>query len=592
MPLTIEEIKEILEKSPSRNRSAIPRAIQQENRLRLHSETAIDRIDVSTAVTEFLEFVRTLLPEDKYRMFLSLFRFPLSTVTLTEEIYCALEKIFDGRNPFFKYQFASPEHSQDWEEYRNEILKVMSTWRTTGFETMKTAINSVIIADLKPEQSNANPEPYFYFLDIREVVDFELKDDAKFDWIIFKQPDNKLAVFCDGFYRVFQVEQGTTKKVIGEPIVENPHDLNYCPARFFWTTPVSLRKKTVKKSPLSNHLAALDLLLFFDISNEHLNLYARYPIYSAFASDCDFTDEQSGNYCDNGYLKNHEGLYILSERSDNALKACPVCEKKRVNGAGSFIEIDPPSRANDGADLRNPVQITGIERDALDYNNEDIRNRKQDIYAAITGFRGLPVNDQAINEKQVTAIFESLEASLKAPQMNFEQAIQWTDQTLCLLRYGSESFQDASVSLGTEHFIMTSRQIMELYELAKKANFSPSILDMLDDRYYETEFRNNPEQLQRHKILVNIDPFRHLSIAQVETMFGANKIKYEDYMLKVNFSSFIMRFERENIDILEFAKNIDFNTKIDRIKAELYKYAEEMKPEVIEPEPEPQPPTV
>ena len=547
--------------------------------MRLHSETSLSRQDASIAVTHFLDLVRTLLPADKYAMFLSLLCFPVSTVTLTEQIYTALEKIFDGRNPVFKYQFTSQDHAQDWEYYRTEVLKSFPKWKSDGFEAMKSAINSIVIVDLPEIQTSDRPDPYFYFLNIEEVIDFSVVADSEvFEWIIFKQKNNKVAVFCDGFFRVFESGKGGRREIAGSPIVENAHDLGYCPARFFWTTAINKEMRHIKKSPLSNQLGNLDMLLFFYVANDHLNLYARYPVYSGFASDCDFENEQTGDHCDGGYLKNREGHYLVS--GENRLQSCPVCAKKRLDGPGSYVEVDPPSRKNDNADLRNPVQITSIDRNSLDYNNEDIDRRTASIYTAVTGYRGMSINDKAVNEKQVIAIFESLEAALKNPQKNFEQIMRWTDETMCLLRYGSESFVSASISLGTEHYIMTPSQIMELYNFAKESSFSVSTLDMLEDRYFETEYRNNPEQLQRQRILTNLDPFRHLTNEEVSKMYQAGQIKFTDYMIKLNFSSFIMRFEREVMSVTEYGFNSSFEFRIQGIRSELENYAEEMQPEV------------
>jgi len=575
MPLSIQEIQEILTKKPSADKGIIPKAALQENRLRFHSETLLDETGASTAFTKFTELVRTLLPQDKYQMFLSLFQFPVNTVTLTDQIYTALEKLFDGRNPVFRYDFASPEYAEDWQRYRSRVLKEPSVWKTRGFEMMKTAINSIVIADLPSEQVGEYPEPYFYFLPITDVVDFKNEKGEVFDWIMFRQGEDRIAVFDDTSFRVFKVAGKSSVDVESTPITESQHGLGYCPARFFWTTPASYRNPLIKKSPLSTILGKLDMLLFFEVSNEHLNLYGRYPIYSAFAADCDFVHDETGEYCDGGVLRARDGNYLIS---GSRPKACPVCEKKRLDGPGSFIEIDPPSRQNDNADLRNPVQITKIDRDSLDYNNEDIDRRRSELYIAITGNRGMAINDKAVNEKQVVAIFEGLEAALKTPQQNFEKIMTWTDETICRLRYGSENFTGASISLGTEHYIFTPSQLMEMYNLAKEYSFSVSTLDLLEDRYHETEFRNNPEQLQRQIILNNLDPFRHRSVDEVRVMYKEGQISYQDYMIKANFSSFIMRFERENLPITEFGLAVSFSRKIDGIRVALEGYANQMQP--------------
>lgn len=117
------------------------------------------------------------------------------------------------------------------------------------------------------------------------------------DWIIFRQPDKRIAVIDDERYRVFAEDGGN----IGELLVDNPHDLRYCPARFFWNEPMNLREPDVKQSPLTKELEALDWFLFFHISKRHLDMYGAYPIYSGYEQSCDFTNAENGDYCDGGF---------------------------------------------------------------------------------------------------------------------------------------------------------------------------------------------------------------------------------------------------------------------------------------------------
>jgi len=574
MPLNLPEIQGILQgKKAGVNNGVIPKAVNHENAIRFHAETTLSEVEAQIAANRFFAFVRSILPEDKFRMFLTLFRYPVATVPLVERIFSALEKVFDGRNPVFKYEFNSDADAEDWNVYRKQFWRL---WRTQGLEAFKTMINSIVVVDLPEEQEDNRPAPYFYFLPIDQVIDFKSDGENGFRWLaFFPEEEGRLAFFDDQFFRLFRTEGKRSRKIVGEPIIETEHGLGYCPARFFWTTPISSRQPHIKKSPITNYLRDLDLALFFDIGNDHLNLYARYPIYSVFADDCDYTNDETGAYCDGGFLRNHEGQYLIS--GDRAAP-CPVCSSKRLDGPGSLIEIDPPGPQNDNADLRNPVQITTIDRASLEYNAEDVEKRKAAIYEGVTGFKGLPINNKAVNEKQVGAIFESLEEALRIPQYNFEQIITWTDETICRLRYGNESFVSASISLGTEHFVLNSTQILSLYEQAKVSTASTPTLDLLEDRYFDTEFRNNPEQLKRQKILVNLDPFRHRTTEEVSAMYNAGQIGFPEFMLKVNFSTLILQFERENLPITQFGAGLDFATKINRIKSALLEYAKNLAP--------------
>ena len=70
-----------------------------------HAESFMDQSEVSQPATMFLDWVRTLIPKDKFAIFVSLFRFPTPIVSLSDTIFKELERVFDGRNPSFDYEF-------------------------------------------------------------------------------------------------------------------------------------------------------------------------------------------------------------------------------------------------------------------------------------------------------------------------------------------------------------------------------------------------------------------------------------------------------------------------------------------------------
>lgn len=265
MPLELNQIKELL-KQPTKNRRLIDAAKRHESRLKLHSQSSLSGHESSVELHSFLELARDLLTEEKYAMYLSLLRFPVPTVTLIDKVFTAIEKIFDGRNPVTNHEFTADEHADEYREYRNSDLKMMDTLKTKGVSAMKSAINSILIVDIPSEQQGERPEPYFYFLPLNMVVDFEIDENGTdIKWIFFKQPSDRLAVFDDKTYRVFETKQGNVSEIIEPPVIESEHGLDRCPARTFWTTPIDYKKPFLKKAPHSNQLGRLDYLLFFEL---------------------------------------------------------------------------------------------------------------------------------------------------------------------------------------------------------------------------------------------------------------------------------------------------------------------------------------
>lgn len=567
MALDLNQIKQILQKPTKRQ--VIQKAANMQKRLRFHTETNIAVSDINQPTALFLDWVRNLLPKDKYNIFLQLFKFPLSTPAVVEDVYRELERVFYSRNSSSSYQFTDSELAEDWADYRKNKLNEPDIWKTVGWKKMQVSINSILVVDLPQVQMSARPEPYFYWLEIEDVVDYEMVNDTEFKWIVFRQPNRRIAAFDDTYIRVYQLNE---KNEIASLVSEATHNLGYCPARFFWSTQLNEKNKDLKKNPISKELSNLDWYLFFSISKQHLDLYAPYPIYSAYAADCNFENNETGDYCDGGFLRNSSGEYKIL--NDGTVEKCPCCSEKRIAGPGSFLEVPIPNQAEGIVDMRNPVQITTIDKDSLTYNVEECVRLRNDIIVSIAGSGGTVSEKEAINETQVAANFESKTSVLNALKTNFELAQKFVEDTICRFRYGSD-FISSSISWGTEFYVFTVKELYNKYEQAKTNGASESELDAITQQILEVEYRNNPLVLQRMLILKQLEPYPHKTLDEVLKLHE-KKLLNENYVkLKINFSTLVERFERENINIIEFASARTFSEKIKLITDKLLDYVRE-----------------
>lgn len=356
-------------------------------------------------------------------------------------------------------------------------------------------------------------------------------------------------------------------------LIDNPHDVGYCPARFFWNEPLSLSEPDVKQSPLTKQLEALDWFLFYHISKRHLDLYGAYPIYSGYEQSCDFSNGENGDYCDGGFLKDKQGFYRLD--AAGLLMRCPKCGDSRINGVGSFVEIPIPD-GDKQPDLRNPVQMLTVDRGSLDYNVEEENRLKNDIITSVVGTNEEITTRDALNEQQIQANFESQSTVLNRVKKGFEAAQQFVDETVCRLRYGG-LFVSAKVNYGTEFYLSNATELRERYKVAKESGASEAELDALQNQIIETEYRNNPTQLQRMLTLAELEPYRHLTRNEVLDLYGKQIISENDMRIKLNFANFVRRFEREYLNVLEFGYNMPFNSKINFIINKMNDYASESK---------------
>ena len=570
MALELNQIKQILQKPTKRQ--TIQKAVNMQRRLRFHTETNVAVSDINQPTTIFLDWVRQLLPKDKFNIFLHLFKFPLLTPAVVEDVYRELERVFYSRNSSSSYQFTDSELAEDWSQYKKNNLNEPEVWKTTGWKRMQVSPNSILVVDLPQVQTSLRPEPYFYWLEIDAVIDYQTfrLDENQFEWLIFKQPEHRIAVFDDTSIRVYQLNE---KNEIQSLISEAKHDLGYCPARFFWSTQLNEKNKDLKKNPITKELSNLDWYLFFSISKQHLDLYAPYPIYSAYEADCNFENNETGDYCDGGFLRNAKGEYKIL--NDGTVEKCPCCSEKRIAGPGSFLEVPIPNQSEGVADMRNPVQITTIDKDSLDYNVNECARLKNEIVISVVGSGGTVSEKEAINETQVTANFESKTSVLNALKTNFELAQKFVEDTVCKLRYGG-AFISSSVNWGTEFYVFTVTELYSKYKQAKENGASNSELDAISQQILEVEYRNNPLVLQRMLILKQLEPYPHKTLDEVLKLYEKELLNENLVKLKINFSTLVEKFERENINIIEFASNKPMREKIDIINKKLLEYVTEI----------------
>lgn len=566
MALELNQIKQILQKP--NHRQVIQKAVGMQKRLRFHTETNVAISDINQPANIFLDWVKHLLPKDKFNIFLHLFKFPLPTPAVVEDVYRELERVFYSRNSSSTYQFIDSELSEDWADYRKNKLNEPEIWKTVAWKKMQVSPNSILVIDLPQQQTSSRPEPYFYWLEIDNVIDYQISDKDKnlFNWLIFKQPNNQIAVFDDAYIRIYQLNE---KNEIQSLILESAHNLGYCPARFFWSTSLNEKNPDIKKNPITKELSNLDWYLFFSLSKQHLDLYAPYPIYSAYEADCNFENNETGDYCDGGFLRNAKGEYKIL--NDGTVEKCPCCSEKRIAGPGSFLEVPVPNQTEGIADMRNPVQITTIDRDSLEYNVNECVRLKNEIVVSVVGSGGAVSEKEAINETQVTANFESKTSVLNALKTNFEVAQKFIEDTICKLRYG-DAFISSSINWGTEFYVFTISELYSKYKLAKENGASNFELDAIAQQILEVEYRNNPLVLQRMLILKQLEPYPHKTLAEVLDLYEKKLIDEKLMKLKINFTTLVEKFERENINIIEFASNKTMREKINIINKKLLEY--------------------
>jgi hypothetical protein len=547
------------------------------------------------AYMDFLAWVDSFLEKDKAKRFKQLCTLPAETVDSSELIFDELAKVYDAHDRNIKFDFVHSELSEDFSKYRETKLDDENFFKTKGFEALKTAINSFIVVDLPAIQETFRPEPYFYLLKIDHIIDIEIDQaTGKVGFISFNQPGKRIVCIDEASYRTFKRNVEDTDWVLDAEAIHSTYTpqgrpldgLGYCPVDHFYSAFIAGSGSLNKRGPLTSALGKFDWLLFWKTSKKYFDLYGAYPIIVSYKNKCSYRDEH-GNECYGGYINYMYQPQTIDPNTNRLCaaiplqKKCPVCEARSMIGPGSFWQVDPPQLREDADLMNNPVKIVEVGNDKLEYCVAEIERLENELYLNCVGHDDGQATTEAINEKQVRSQYESRKAVLNRIKFQLERAHKFALDTVARLRYGN-LFLRSVISYGDDFFLVGHEKKAQEYAEAKKSGFPHYEIAAIREDYSRTKFKNNPDAYMRAKILAQIEPYPDISVTDLNAM-QVNLTDPERFLLKLDFNNFVLRFERENINILEFGSLISPELKINSITKKLLEYVRQQLKEAAEP---------
>ena len=557
MQLQKNQVQNLIQKRPKRQ--LLQNAERHQNRLKLHGETEIESIRTNPAYIELLSWVESFLTRDKYNRFCQLLRLPVVSLEITQDIYQEYFRIFEGQNPFFSYEFSNPDNSDAFKSYLKNELKDFHFFKTIGFEQLKYSINSILVVDM-PSDGEGNP--YYYFIDVSKVIDVKSDKNGTIHHLIFEVDDKTVAVYDSESYRIYKVD-GT--KIIGEPIVENLHGLGYCPASYFWNKNLKGSNTVEKKSPITDVLGRLDKYLIEDTFKEYADLYGTFPIITTYEELCNFEG------CDNGFVSEdftyiENGTEVVKTRKTK----CPACGESEEIGPGTIFEIPAPQTSDD-PNLSNPVSVISPDTKSLEYIKQKLVEYAEIIREVTIGTRGRVLDEKQVNETQIFGSFESRQNILLNIAASFEAVHKFANDTVARLMFG-DSFISSTVYYGDQFFLKSVDNLQAEYEQAKKSGEPDEEIDQIYRQILATKYKGNDERIERAWILYNLNPEPHKTVDQCRQLVADLAMDQTDFVIKSRFNTFIARFEREQTNVLDFGRELDFDTKINTIYDTLKTY--------------------
>ncbi len=531
-------------------RKAIDLGIRHQDRLTYHTVTAVAETDLSPYHQEYLKWITNnkppLLPKDKIKRFKQLITIPLPTVELTESIFSHLNSVFKGQDAFFRYEFTDPENYTDWKEYRNGTF-----WQTHGFEAMMNAIDSVWVVNLPQEQTSKLPEPRDLLINIKDIISISCDRNNNCEYVMFKAND-RVYIYDDKFFWIYQLKDS---KLSILPEFQIPHDLGYTPARMFWSDMLLKTNYINKKAPLTNVLGDLDWLLTCQIFKKYMEISNSYPILAAYEEKQDF--QQSRNESDRGESKE-------SRETDGDHFIAP----------GTILTVRQPLPGEPDP-MQNPLKYINPDVNTLTFHVGDLKLKRDNIFYSVVG-KYEDTTKEAINEKQVMASFESQTANILKIAKNFEIIQTFADKCKIQLRYGKESLKAISIYYGSKFFMKSANDYIEDLDTAKKNGSHSSIISAIMDNAIEATYRNDTNGLSKAKIIQELDPLPDKTQDEAAAILSKGGISKEQFIIKSQLLSFVKRFEREQVSLVEYASARPYKEKIKGIYDEFVLYAKEI----------------
>lgn len=571
----ILELRQVLEllRSPL-HADQIAKAKRVEERLKLHAEAMMETGEMQARFADFKAWVSTILPPDKVEGFCALWTAPVETNELTESIFGELSRVFSAENPYTRHNFKDSELARDFEQYLTSI-KDERFWRTDYWNELKTDVNSIVVVDLAATQTTSKPEPFYYLLDIAHVIDVNVNKKGNIEYLIAETGQAGIILVLDDMhYRTYQVpEDGTGKIDVTRAtlLTEVPHNLKRVPAKPMYFAPVNKKERIINHNPITKSLGALDWLLFIEVSKKYLETYAAYPIYATYAELHDAFGETDS--------RGEEGLEVGIERvlgpgervyaSQNHTNRNR--DNKKLVGPGTVQRYDAPRDKDDSDLLANPVQVIPAEEVSLKWCEEQVAKRNAEIFSNCVGKGGDVLNDQAANELQVQSTFESKINILSQIRQRIEECRKYVYEVCAELRYGP-LYVSSDVSLGDIYYLSTVKDQQEQLKAGKDSGLPNYELQNQISAIFRNKYRDQPETIQRNEILGQLEPYPGFTVQEVADLVGKGYANQDKLRIKLEFDSLIKRFEREQMNIVDFASARPIQTKIDIIYGKLLEY--------------------
>lgn len=504
-----------------------------------------------------------------------------TTTRIYKSVKAQFNKVFRAKGFFRNYEFVdnNKDLKNDFKDYLEDIgggLSIKELMNIVWFKAMFEEFNGVFIVELPSVQEEQFAEPKVKFKELEMIHDILIVG-QKIEYIIFKwettengRKTEHYRVIDDAFdYHFIKVNadiQLATKEIDGEIVSDViPNHWGYVPCIQPSVLTKSVDNDILKKSFVEETMPNADYYL--GISNGHavsVKLHQN-PIFYSYPVTCPTCNGSE-------YTQTEEGQ-----------TECVGC---KGTGQVSFYSKDPsegillpePEADQDYKGAEAPCGYVAPDLDTLIEQRNEMENEERLIEKGALGVEGVlstRKNKETATGKEID--MQPLFDTLSNFSMNGEYVETFLTNTIGIARYNDSNetgqrYEGSTILWGKQYFVRGVDMIEKEYKTAKEAGAPDYLLNQLIEEMNFTRNDNNPTLLQRSVILNELEPFQTYTLKELVDIAISTQ---EDLIIKQYFNDFIERFERENMNIVDFMSNATFEAKINAINDSLNEYAKE-----------------
>jgi hypothetical protein len=181
---------------------------------------------------------------------------------------------------------------------------------------------------------------------------------------------------------------------------------------------------------------------------------------------------------------------------------------------------------------------------------------------------------EAMNEMQVMGNLQSRETVILDVKSNFERAETFVVETMARLRYGA-AYLGSVIFYGETFYFQSVESIRTGIQDSKDAGLPQFEIISQQKQLLNTKYQNNPDMLERVKILMAIEPYQGYSLDDLIRLDQRYPLDPMRVLIKTNFHEYVARFEREFTNIVNFMPFSDFRERVEFIQTIIESYAEQ-----------------